>query len=277
MRRIERSGVRHGETAPTAVCRGGRVTALLITLSHMVVWPAAAWSQSRNAPAGDPPIQPESSEVRQIVTFLFQPSRLTEAMAIYQQQIVPIYSDVPSLLRFRGFREAESPEPLDLVVVSSYRGMSGMDNANEALRRVGSSGQSAFALYGTLSAMTQTHHDQFVEMISALSDTIRSAAALTVFEYTRVTPGSHARFETLLRTRVRPFEQVNQLVQWSETGRMLVSDGWDYLRMYGIGSLGDWHHYLRQTRTASFQQEFGALVVTRKTLLLRGDPRLSVR
>ncbi len=29
------------------------------------------------------------------------------------------------MLQFRGYREAESPEPLDLVVVSTFRGMLG--------------------------------------------------------------------------------------------------------------------------------------------------------
>ncbi len=38
------------------------------------------------------------------------------------------------MLRFRGFREAERPEPLDLIVVSTFRGMAGMDVSNRTLR-----------------------------------------------------------------------------------------------------------------------------------------------
>ena len=249
---------------------------LMLALSPLL-WGPDAGAQVRRAPSGGASPKLVQAEVRQIVTFLFAPGKSAEAMAIYEQQLVPIYSDVASLLRFRGFREAESPEPLDLVVVSSYRGMSGMDAANESLRRVGASGQSAFTLYGALSALTQTHHDQFVELIASLSDTAAIVGGLTVFEYTRVAPGAHARFEAQLANHVRPFERAEHLLQWSESGRMLVSDGWDYLRIFGVRSLGDWQHYLQATRGASFQRELSSLVVTRKTLLLRLDPRLSVR
>ncbi len=131
------------------------------------------------------------------------------------------------LARFRGYRETERSEPLDLVVVSSYRGMAGMDLANEALRRPSASGQSALWLYGTLTEMTVAHHDQFVEIIPRL----------TVFEDLRLAPGAEEGFQPLLARQVRRFEQNRKLVQWSETGRMLVRDGWDYLRIFNIRSL----------------------------------------
>lgn len=221
--------------------------------------------------------QVPAAEVRQIVTFLFQPGRGSEALTIYERQLKPIYEGVTPLRRFRAYREAESPEPLDLVVISTYDGMAGMDAANAALRRPGPGGQSAFALYGTLSAMTQTHHDQFVEMIPVLSDSVSVESPLTVFEYVRLAPGAQASWETMLWTAVRPFERRLDLYQWSEAGRMLVSDGWDYVRIFGIRSLGDWHRYQQQVRGAAFSQELRALVAARKTLILRGDARLSVR
>jgi hypothetical protein len=216
-------------------------------------------------------------EVRQLVTFLFQPGRSTDAMTIYEQKLKPIYTDVAPLLRFRAFREAESPEPLDLMVMSSYAGMAGMDLANDALRRPNASGQSATSLYGTLSGLTQTHHDQFVEMLPALSDTATDAATLTVFEYIRVTPGRQALYERGLLNEVRPFERTNRLYDWSETGRMLVSDGWDYLRIFGVKSLGDWHRYKRGTRGQGFQFAADTVVAARKTIILRRESRLSVR
>ncbi len=217
------------------------------------------------------------SEVRQLVTFLFQPGRSAEAMAIYESKLKPIYADVAPLKRFRGYREAESPEPLDLVVVSSYAGMAGMDLANEALRRPNAAGQSAMSFYGALSAMTQTHHDQFVEMLPALSDTATETATLTVFEYVRVSPGKQTLYERGLMTDVRPFERANRLYQWSETGRMLVSDGWDYLRIFGITSLGDWHRYQRDARRPGSPFAADTLVAARKTIILRREGRLSVR
>ena len=216
-------------------------------------------------------------EVRQIVTFLFQPGRSTDAIAIYEKQLKPIYTGVPSLRRFRAYREAESPEPLDLVVVSTYDGMTGMDAANEELRKPNATGQSAFALYGALSAMTQTHHDQFVEMLPALSDTTTAGADLTVFEYIRVTPGTQQRFPTLLFTFIRSFERERGLYAWSETGRILVGDGWDFVRIYGIRSLGEWQRYRERMRNSPRGAELDAMITARKTLILRRDSRLSVR
>lgn len=216
-------------------------------------------------------------EVRQIVTFLFQPGRTAEAVTIYEQQLKPIYTDNPSLRRFRAYREAESPEPLDLVIISSFDGMAGMDASNDALRRPRASGPSAFALYGTLSAMTQTHHDQFVEMLPELSDTATDAAALTVFEYLRVAPGSRADFVALLAQSIRPIERQHDLYAWSETGRMLVSDGWDFVRIHGIRSLADWQRHRQQLLGASEGVRLESMIAARKTVILRRDSRLSVR
>jgi hypothetical protein len=242
------------------------VAAALLMLAEQTVTAAA------QAPTPAP--QPE---VRQLVTFLFQPGRSADAMMIYEQKLKPIYTDVTPLLRFRAFREAESPEPMDLMVMSSYAGMAGMDLANDALRRPHPSGQSAFALYGALGAMTQTHHDQFVEMLPALSDTATDSATLTVFEYIRVSPGRQGLYERGLLNEVRPHERTNRLYDWSETGRMLVSDGWDYLRIFGVKSLGDWHRYKRGTRGQGFQFAADTVVAARKTIILRRDGRLSIR
>ena len=216
-------------------------------------------------------------EVRQIVTFHFQPGRSADAFTIYEKQLKPIYSEVAPLRRFRGYREAESPEPLDLVVVSSYDGMAGMGAANEALRRPNASGQSALSLYGVLSGMTQSHHDQFVEMLPSLSDSVTDAADLTVFEYIRVVPGAQQRFPTLLFTFIRPFERERGLYAWSESGRMLISDGWDFVRIYGLRSLGDWQRYRERMRNSSRGAELDAMISARKTIVVRRDARLSVR
>jgi hypothetical protein len=215
-------------------------------------------------------------EVRQIVTFLFQPGRSAEAVAIYEAQLKPIYTDVPPLLRFRAYREAESPEPLDLVVVSSYRGMVGMDAANEALRRPHASGRSAFALYGTLSAMTQSHHDQFVEMLPPIGNPPDDSAGITVFEYLRVAAADQPRFELLLDP-LRRAEQAAGLYRWSEMGRMLVSDGWDFLRIHHMRTLADWQRYRTYQRHQTARGGPLTLITARKTIILKQDPRLSVR
>lgn len=248
--------------------------AFRLTLVGIGVSIAAAFSTvvvAQNTPSN------ARSDVRQIVTFRFEPGRSGEAMAIYEMQLKPIYTEVVPLRRFRAYREAESPEPLDLVVISSYDGMAGMDAANEALRRPNASGQSAFALYGALSAMTQAHHDQFVEMLPALGAADSDGTDLTVFEYVRVSPGMQARYSTLLSAKIRPFERAHGLSVWSETGRMLVSDGWDFVRIHGIRSLADWQHYLEQIRRSPHGAVLDGMIAARKTLILRRDSRMSVR
>lgn len=217
----------------------------------------------------------QPAEVRQIVTFLFVPGRTAEAQRVYQEQLRPIYQALPDLIRFRGYGEVESPEPLDLVVVSSYRGMAGMDRANQDLRRPPPSGPSALALYGVLSSMTQRHHDQFVEMIPRLSDSAPGPSGLTVFEYLRVMPGEQQAFEAQL-FQLRRAERATGALLWSETGRLLVSDGWDYLRIFGIGSLGDWHRYLTELRGTEAAAAVGSRVAARKTIMLRELPSIGV-
>jgi hypothetical protein len=219
----------------------------------------------------------QHDDVRQIVTFLFQPGRSAEALAIYERQLKPIYENLPDMRRFRAYREVESPEPLDLVVVSSYNGMAGMDAANDGLRRAPASGPGALALYGQLSNMAQHHHDQFIEMVPALSDSGFAPAPLTVFEYTRIAPGQRAAFETLMRQTVRPFEQQDRPYLWAEYGRVLLSDSWDVVRIFGIRNLGDWHAYQRILRAMPSANRWDATIAARKTIILRQDSRLSVR
>jgi hypothetical protein len=216
-------------------------------------------------------------DVRQIVTFLWQPGSSETATSIFERSLKPIYTGIPALKRFRAYREVESPEPLDLVVVSTYDGMAGMDAANAALRTPGASGESAFAIYGRLSALMQQHHDQFVEMLPAMSDSVVEGSELTVFEYLRVAPGAQAKYATMLFTFIRPFERSRGLYAWSETGRMLVSDGFDFVRIYGIRSLGEWQRYRERMRTAPQVAALDNLVAMRKTIILRRDARLSVR
>ncbi|MDP1571963.1 MAG: hypothetical protein Q8L86_18350 [Vicinamibacterales bacterium] len=229
------------------------------------------------------PAQPAAlPEVRQIVTFDLQPGALSRVLGIYLGPLLKIYETLQPLLRFRAYLEAESPESLDLVVVSSYRGMAGLDAANHELFREGRDGPSVGLLYQEIDRHAIGHHDQFIEMIEALSDPWAQESGgepqqLTVFEYLRVVPGSHAFVEDLIAARVRPFELDERLHLWSETGRVLVGDGWDYVRIFGVASLGAWHDALQRTRTAEFQQALAPVVMARKTIILRREPRLSLR
>ena len=58
---------------------------------------------------------------------------------------------------------------------------------------------------------------------------------------------------------------------------MLVSDGYDFLRIYGIRSLGDWQRYRERIRSSPQVGGMDALIASRKTIILRRDARLSVR
>ncbi len=73
------------------------------------------------------------SEVRQVVTFRFLPGKSADAIGIFRAEAIPLYQANEPMLRFRAYREVESPEPLDLVVVSSFRGLAGMDGSNRVL------------------------------------------------------------------------------------------------------------------------------------------------
>ncbi len=241
----------------------------LLTISLITMFRSAVSAQDPTPPP----------EVRQIVTLHLQPGGLTQALILYER-LVPIYQDLASLMRFRLYREVESPEPLDLVAVSSYVGMAGMDRANDELRRPHKTGQSAALLYLQLGRLSMSHHDQFVEMSAALSDQAvdqASSEGLAVFEYLRLVPAGHEAFEQMLSQRIRPHEKEGNLYQWSETGRMLVSDGWDYLRIFGVRSLGEWQEYLDGMRHAEFRTDLAPLVLSRKTVIVRLEPKLSVR
>ena len=77
---------------------------------------------------------PFEGEVRQLVTFRFLPGRSADALRVYTEEALPLYRAGTEMRSFRGLREVESPVPLDLVVVSSFDGMGGMDRSNRELR-----------------------------------------------------------------------------------------------------------------------------------------------
>lgn len=109
-------------------------------------------------------------EVRQLVTFKFSPGKSRDAIALFRDEALPLDQETPPMLRFRGFREAESPEPLDLIVVSTFRGMAGMDASNRTLReRAEKANTSMGELYRRIGALTEHHRDEFIEVDPELS------------------------------------------------------------------------------------------------------------
>ena len=185
---------------------------------------------------------PFEGEVRQLVTFHFLPGESGDAIAVYRDEALPLYERDGAMRSFRAFREVESPVPLDLIAISAFDGMRGMDESNRALRGIAErEGTSIGAVYGGIASHSASHHDQFVEMLPDLGNGDPSASALVALVWYRTAPGAGEDFERAVRSDVAPWEADAAIA--SSTGRFLVSDGWHYLRFLGFGSLGAYQEY----------------------------------
>ncbi len=219
-----------------------------------------------------------AAEVRQIVSFQFLPGKTEEAIQIFRDETRPLYEANGPMLRFRAYREAESPESLDLVWVSSFLGMEGMDASNRALvEEAARHGTRVGEIYGRILALTSGHRDEFVEMDPRLSWGAVDGAALVVLIRLRLAPGRRSDYETLLRERLAPWEKEHRLAAGSESGRFLLSDGFDFFRILGISSLGEWHRYVEAQRGAPFAAELEGWIAESRQVILAPVRELSVR
>lgn len=218
---------------------------------------------------------PVESEVRQIVTFTFLPGQTGAAIDGYRSQAIPLYERNEAMLSFRAFREVESPIPLDLIVVSAFRGMAGMDDSNSSLRELAAAGTSIGAIYGQLGALSSGHTDQFVEMLPALGSGDPSSTRLTAFVWYQILPGQDEVFETVIRTAVAPWEDASEVP--SATGRFLVSDGWHYLRFLGFNSLGEYQEYWSGLSMLSASSRLADLTVERREVIVSSVTEMAVR
>ncbi len=219
-----------------------------------------------------------AAEVRQIVSFRFLPGKTAEAIQIFHDEARPLYEANGPMLRFRAYREVESPEPLDLVVVSSFRGMEGMDASNIALSEEASRrGTRVGDIYGRIAASSDGHRDEFVEMDPSLSWGEVDGAGLVVLIRLRLAPGRRGSYETLLRERVVPWEKEHHLATGSESGRFVLSDGFDFFRILGISSLEEWQRYVEAVRTAHFAPEIDEWIAESRQVILAPVRELSVR
>ncbi len=224
--------------------------------------------------------QVESREVRQLVTFKFLPGQSRAALDLYRVHLAPIYREVEPMRHVRAFSEVESPEPLDLMVVTHYADLAAMDRANRDLRRPWPDHPPVFELYRQVSDLSLGHHDQFVEVISAPVIPATPDGRLEVFEFLRLAPGSAGFFEREMLATVHPWEQqteMRDIVVRSETARFLVSDGWDYLRTYAVRDLAAWQAYSAARARNPATDHVQRMVSARKTLILREIPDLRVR
>lgn len=223
----------------------------------------------------------EAREVRQIVTFRFLPGQLPAVMDVYRSQVVPAYRETEAMRMVRFLDEVESPEPLDLVVVTHVADMAGMDRANRQLTsRTSDGGPTIGQLYRQIADLSLGHHDQFVELISPPAVAPTPDRTLDVLEFVRVSPGAGPAWERQVLSAIHPWEldtPVHDLVVRSETARVLVGDSWDYLRTYAVRDLAAWQSYVtaRNRHPAAYSAD--RFVVARKTLILREIADLRVR
>jgi len=221
----------------------------------------------------------EAREVRQLVTFRHLPGQSAAALELYREDLVPIYREVEAMRMVRVFGEVESPEPLDLMVVTHYADLAAMGRANVQLRRPLPDHPPVGELYQRLSDLSLGHHDQFVELISPPALASVPDGALEVLEFFRLDRAVATAFERMVLDTVHPWEQqqeVRDLVFRSETARFLIADGWDYLRTDAVPSLGAWQRYVT---LRARQSALSAIAVTtgRKTIILREIAELRVR
>ena len=240
---------------------------------------ASSWIAALAAFAGLSPLcaqVPVEGEVRQIVTFSFRPGSSAEAIDVFRERAVPLYEDGTAMLSFRGFREVESPIPLDLMVVSAFQGMAGMDRSNEQLREAAAAaGTSIGAIYGGIAALSSGHTDQFVEMLPALGAGDPSATRLTALVWYRVRPGERQAFENAL-TLIAGHDRQDATIP-TQFGRFLVSDGWDYLQFLGFESLGQYQEYWQAASHREDHARLADLTVERRQVIVAPVPELAVR
>lgn len=219
---------------------------------------------------------PFEGEVRQLVTFSFLPGRSAEALRIYTEQVVPLYHENERMRSFRALREVESPVPLDLVVISGFDGMAGMDESNEELRRLAArAGTSIGALYGAIAGESQSHHDQFIEMLPELGWGDPTSERLVALVWYRLVPAPSSGFPRLLEQNVTDWEQ--QRGTPASTGRFLVSDGWNYLRIIGFDSLDAYQDYWSELRDSAAGRGLAAMTAERREVILAPIGNLAVR
>ncbi len=216
------------------------------------------------------------NEVRQIVTFSFLPGKAAEALTVFREQAVPLYRADRAMLNFRGFREVESPVPMDLMVVSGFEGMAGMDRSNAELRALAAeAGTGIGAIYGSIASLSTGHTDEFVEMLPDLGTGDPSSLRLTVFVWYRLSPGEAETFERTLESTIVPRER--SLGTASATGRFLVSDGWHYLRLLAFDSLGAYQVYRDRIERTPGYRTLAGVVAERREVIVASVSELSVR
>lgn len=213
------------------------------------------------------------AEVCQLITYKFHPNMTDEAVHTFATTLLPLYRDAPrSVERLRVFREVASPTPLDLIVMGCFTGMATLDETNQQLAdRARVKGINLRGTFERLAEMSVQQTSEFVDLLSSPSFRPEIPDGFHVFEYVRLLrSGDRVVFE---RNMFSGAPRRGGLMS-VETARVLVSDGWDFLRIVGVENLTVYQDYEASTRNGRLQSE--GVVASRKTLIMPEDYTLSV-
>ena len=211
------------------------------------------------------------------MTFQLAAGRGNDVVELFREHALPLYKNNQAMVRFRGYREVESPVPLDIMLVSTFHGMAGMDESNERLRSLAAaSGRPIGAIYGEIAGMSRGHHDQFVSMIDHVATRSSDAAPLMVFESIELASEDDRAFETHL-VELSAWEQESAILRGSETGRVLIGSGWHYVRFLGIDHLAALEQHLTALREQSFYRRIAPGIRRVQRVVAGIIPELSVR
>ncbi len=214
--------------------------------------------------------------VWQLVTFDVLPGEYQTMIQLYEDEALPLYRENEAMLRFRGFREVESPVPFGLMVLTEMHGMVGMDESNNRLRAIAAEQNvSVGSLYGRISALSAGHTDEFVALIPFWKTGDPFEAKYQVFISFNVVPGKASAFELLVSKQLIPVEK--ELGVSTNGGTYLIADRWQYLRVFGINSLKRLGDYLQMLKSSDFAPKLDELIDDRRIVVKGILPGLSVR
>lgn len=246
---------------------------VLTAAGALLAWPGSVLRASTQPPL-------DTREVRQLVTFRLLPGQLQAVLDLYATYVLPLYRETDAMRMVRLFREVESPEPLDLMVVTHYESMAAMDRANQFLSRPSPDRPPIGQIYRQIGDLSLGHTDQFVELVSPPNLAPTPDRTLDVLEFVRVSPGMGSTFERMMLASVHPWEQeqaIRDIVIRSETARFLIADGWDYLRTYAVRDLAAWQTYATTRTKQGSWMTASRFIESRKTMILSEMPDLRVR
>lgn len=220
--------------------------------------------------------QSDSSIVWQLVTFNILPGQYNNVIDLYQQQAVPLYAENEEMLRFRGFREVESPVPFGLMVLTEMHGLGGMDASNNRLRAIAAEQNiSVGNLYGRISDLTAGHTDEFVQLIAEWKIEDPFTSKYQVFISYDIVAGKLTDFRRFVHEQLIPAEK--ELGLPSSGGEYIISAGWQYVRVFGIDTLNEFGDYIEMLHSRDLDKALDPFIDKKKIVIKGVLPNLSVR